>query len=244
LSHFIDGLTASMNKPLDVLPRPELTEPEASFSRMEIDAVSPLYMPPEVIVIGASTGGPQALDILLQGMAPFIGDVHVFVVLHTLAELMPAVTHHLSNLTSLQVEMAAHHAEAKKGTVYFAPGDRHLGFSNESSHIDMILSDAAPENFCRPSVDFLFRSAAECFGPGVLGIILSGMGSDGLAGSRAIAEAGGSVIVQDKASSVVWGMPGSVAHKALASAILPVNMIAPTLEGLLHPTIGGSRHGI
>ncbi len=195
---------------------------------------------PEVIVIGASTGGPQALDILLQGLAYFIKDVHVFVVLHTLSDLMTAVIQHVAHLTSLPVEMARHRVAVKNGTVYFAPGDRHLGLSNKGAYIEPILSDAEPENFCRPSVDFLFRSAAEAFGPQVLGIVLSGMGSDGAAGSRAIVDAGGCVIVQDKASSVVWGMPGSVAHKHLAAAILPVDMIASTVGSLLHSrTIGG-----
>ena len=195
---------------------------------------------PEVIVIGASTGGPQALDVLLQGLAIFIKNVHVFVVLHTLSDLMSAVIQHVAHLTSLPVEMARDRAVAKSGAVYFAPGDRHLGVSNKGTYIETTLSDAEPENFCRPSVDFLFRSAALAFGPQVLGIVLSGMGSDGAAGSRAIVEAGGSVIVQDKASSVVWGMPGSVAHEHLAAAILPVDMIASTVGSLLYSrTIGG-----
>ncbi len=200
---------------------------------------------PDVIVIGASTGGPQALEIVLHGLAFFVKDVHVFVVLHTLNDLMNTVIQHIAHLTSLPVETACDHAAAKKGMVYFAPGDRHLGISSKDGHVETILSDANPENFCRPSVDFLFRSAAEAVGSQVLGIVLSGMGSDGAAGSRAIVNAGGNVIVQDQASSVVWGMPGSVAHKDLASAILPVDMIASTVGALLYSrTIGGLGNGL
>ena len=94
--------------------------------------------------------------------------------------------------------------------------------------------DSLPENFCKPSVDVLFRSAAQAYGLAALGLILTGMGADGLAGSRAIVEAGGSVIAQDEASSVVWGMPGAVARAGLASAILPLPKIAAVIAGLLN----------
>lgn len=93
--------------------------------------------------------------------------------------------------------------------------------------------DSPPENFCKPSVDVLFRSAAAAYGPSALGLVLTGMGSDGLAGSRAIVAAGGSLIAQDEASSVVWGMPGAVVQAGLASAVLPLARIAVTISGLL-----------
>jgi two-component system chemotaxis response regulator CheB len=240
---FIGELISPMNTPSNVLLQAGQAKP--STPRMDPEASFSFCKPPEAIVIGASTGGPQALAILLQGLAPFIKDVYVFVVLHTLTELMSTITHHLANQTSLQIQMGCHLVESKKGIVYFAPGDHHLGFVDKCTHIETMLSEAAPENFCRPSVDFLFRSAARCFGPRVLGIVLSGTGSDGLAGSNAIVREGGNVIVQDKASSVAWGMPGAVANKQLASAILPVNMIAPAIHALISPAaIGGLRDGL
>ncbi len=162
-----------------------------------------------------------------------------------MAELAEATVNHVANLTSLRVAVAAHGQAAEKGTVYFSPGDCHLGLSNDGNHITTLLSAAAPENFCRPSVDFLFRSAAQGFGAEVLGVVLSGMGSDGLAGSRTIVKAGGTVIVQDEASSVVWGMPGSVADEDLASAILPINRIAAAIESALRSKlVGGFVDGL
>ena len=94
-------------------------------------------------------------------------------------------------------------------------------------------ADGPPENFCKPAVDVLFRSAAQTFGAGALGLVLTGMGSDGLVGSRAIANAGGAIIAQDEASSVVWGMPGAISGAGLASAILPLPRIAPVISGLM-----------
>jgi two-component system chemotaxis response regulator CheB len=94
------------------------------------------------------------------------------------------------------------------------------------------LGDGPPVNFCRPAVDPLFASAAEVWGPKVLGLVLTGMGSDGLRGAQAIAAAGGAILAQDEASSVVWGMPGQVAHAGLCSGVLPLNEIAPRLVRL------------
>ena len=102
------------------------------------------------------------------------------------------------------------------------------------SSLAICHKDSQPENFCKPSVDVLFRSTAAVYGPSTLGLILTGMGTDGLAGSRAIAAAGGSLIAQDESSSVVWGMPGAVAHAGLASAVLPLNRIAATVGDLLN----------
>ncbi len=234
-----------MNKPTRAFTPGSLAKPAAYPSPEAVKRSLAPRKPPAVIVIGASTGGPQALDVMLRGMRSYIDQVHVFVVLHTLAELAEATVHHVANAIALRVETATHGSLAEKGIIYFAPGDYHLGLSKADRRIRMSLSAAAPENFCRPSVDFLFRSAAQNFGAGVLGIVLSGMGSDGLAGSRDIVNAGGAVIVQDEASSVVWGMPGSVADEDLASAILPVNLIAPAIEASLRAKpAGGFADGL
>jgi two-component system chemotaxis response regulator CheB len=106
-----------------------------------------------------------------------------------------------------------------------APGNYHLALKREAAGVRVLLHQGPLENSCRPAVDVLFRSAAEVYGPGVLGVVLTGMGQDGLRGSQAIVEAGGQIIAQDEASSVVWGMPGAVAKAGLAGQILPLNQI-------------------
>jgi two-component system chemotaxis response regulator CheB len=184
-------------------------------------------------VIGASTGGPQALAVLLQGMAPILPHVPVFVVLHIPPEFTSVIAGHIQKLTDVPAHAARQGEQVAKGHIYFSPGNLHLGVARTGESAVIVLSDKAPENFCRPAVDFLFRSAAHTFGPQALGIILTGMGSDGLIGSRAIIEAGGKVLVQDEASSIVWGMPGSVANEELATAILPIEAIAGAACGLV-----------
>jgi two-component system chemotaxis response regulator CheB len=132
----------------------------------------------------------------------------------------------LDKVCALTVCEADAGAVASPGSVYLARGGQHLEVvrtSDGSFRLD--LSDAPPENFCRPAVDVLFRSAAAAAGAGVLGCVLTGMGHDGLAGAKAIVAAGGQVIVQDEQSSVVWGMPGIVARSGLASAVLPLDQI-------------------
>jgi two-component system chemotaxis response regulator CheB len=117
------------------------------------------------------------------------------------------------------------------GKVYLAPGDLHLEIAAVGSRSKYCssLTKAAPENFCRPSVDVLFRSAARTYGASVLGVVLTGMGSDGRAGAQKIVEAGGNVIVQDRDTSVVWGMPGAVAAGGLADEVLPLDLIASAI---------------
>jgi two-component system chemotaxis response regulator CheB len=190
---------------------------------------------PRVIVIGASTGGPQALSIVLKGLVPAIAHVPVFIVLHIPPEFTEVIASHIERVTALPTHAAQQGEEILKGHIYISPGNVHLGISRFADHYVIALSDDPPENFCRPSVDVLFRSAAKAYGEQVIGIVLTGMGSDGLAGSRAIVAAGGMIIAQDAASSTVWGMPRSVVSEQLAHAVLPVDVIGPTVCGLLLP---------
>jgi len=114
-------------------------------------------------------------------------------------------------------------------SVILAPGGRHLELAGTAAAPRIRLTDAAPENSCRPAADVLFRSAVRLWGAGTLGIVLTGMGRDGLAGSRGIVEAGGSVIAQDEFTSVIWGMPGEVVRAGLADAVLPLGQIGPEI---------------
>ena len=197
---------------------------------------------PRLLVVGASTGGPQALAAVLAELAPSLGSVPVLIVLHLPADFTRLVTSNIEKVTKLPTRAARQGEPALPGHIYFAPGDMHLRIVKIGETPILCHTDGPPENFCKPAVDILFKSAAQSFGPGALGLVLTGMGVDGLAGSRGIVEAGGAVIVQDEASSVVWGMPGAVANAGLASAILPLDRMAGAVSGLLRGVVpGGAR---
>lgn len=185
------------------------------------------------IVIGASTGGLQALPIVLNGLRTEIQHVPVLLVLHIPFEFTDMIAGHIAKATALPIRTARHGEEVGNGHVYVSPGNLHLAVARVGRLAITVLSDAPPENFCKPSVDVLFRTAAHAYGAETIGIVLTGMGSDGLSGSRAIVEAGGVVIAQDAASSTVWGMPRSVAEQGLAHAVLALESIGPAVCRLL-----------
>ena len=195
---------------------------------------------PLAIAIGCSTGGPQALAALV-GALTRPPPVPVLVVQHMPAGFTALLADHLNRLGRLPCTEAREGEALLPGRLYLAPGDRHLlvraaprgtnGGANGEAEGAMIahLSDGAAENFCRPAVDPLLRSLLACCGGRVATAILTGMGQDGLAGCRALAAAGATVIAQDEASSVVWGMPGAVARAGLAAALAPPEDIAARL---------------
>ncbi len=187
---------------------------------------------PRALFIGASTGGPQALALVLENLAPCLANIPVFVVLHVPADFTSLVTGNIARVTKLETRAAQHGEQVKPGRIYFAPGNIHMRVLRMGETPVIVHSDGPPENFCKPAVDVLFRSAAQSFGAGALAVVLTGMGSDGCAGARAIVEAGGAVIAQDEATSVVWGMPGSVANAGLAAAVLPLDRIGPAIADL------------
>jgi two-component system chemotaxis response regulator CheB len=206
----------------------ESSKPENSFPIRCFSACAPT-----AIVIGASTGGPQALSALLTGLNPHLDGVTIFIVLHTPIDFTSVVAGQIERSTGRSTIVAGNGQLPHPGNIYFAAGGIHMSLLRLGSSVIMRHQDSAPENFCKPSVDVLFRSAATVYGSSVLAIVLTGMGSDGLAGSRELVAAGGSVIAQDEASSVVWGMPGAVAQAGLASAVLPIAGITATVSGLL-----------
>ncbi|WP_372594546.1 chemotaxis response regulator protein-glutamate methylesterase [Actinotalea sp.] len=190
---------------------------------------------PRVVVLGSSTGGPEALSRVVTGLtAPL--PVPLVVVQH----MPPVFTHQLAarldRIGPSRVVEATGGEELEAGTVYVAPGGRHLELVACARGARIRVHDGPPVNFCRPAVDVLFRSAAQVLGREVLGVVLTGMGSDGRSGSEAIASAGGTVLVQDEESSVVWGMPGSVAMAGLAHQILPIDEIAGAIARSVAPT--------
>jgi two-component system chemotaxis response regulator CheB len=193
---------------------------------------------PAVLVIGVSTGGPAALDRVLPTL-PASFPLPVVIVQHMPEVFTSLLAERLNGRCSLQVREAKEGDAVCPGIISIARGNWHLELlawarAAVSSAVrprpTLHLSQGPLENHCRPAVDVLFRSAVEIYGSGVLGVVLTGMGSDGLIGCRMIRECGGSVLAQDQATSTVWGMPGAVANAGLAHKVLPLDMIGPEIR--------------
>ena len=183
---------------------------------------------PVVLVIGVSTGGPAALDVLLPAL-PGDFPLPVLIVQHMPEVFTGLFAERLNGRCRLRVREGSQGDAVRAGTVFIARGNWHmevLAASRAGSGPTLHLSQGPLENHCRPSADVLFRSAAGVYGAGVLAVVLTGMGSDGMLGCRAIREQGGSVLAQDQASSTVWGMPGAVANAGLANRIVPLGAMA------------------
>lgn len=178
----------------------------------------------EGVVIAVSTGGPSALAEVLPAFVPE-ARVPIVVVQHMPAFFTKALAERLQKVSGLPVREAVEGESLTPGVVLVAPGGRHVELVGDSAQAHVRLTDDPPENSCRPAADVLFRSAVRLWGAGTLGVVLTGMGRDGLAGSRAIVAAGGGVIAQDEFSSVVWGMPGEVVRAGLADAVLPLSQV-------------------
>jgi two-component system, chemotaxis family, protein-glutamate methylesterase/glutaminase len=212
------GKRASGNAPRSV-SRPQFQLRSASPRRSRI------------IAIGSSTGGPQALLTLL-GALPASIQCPIVIAQHMPATFTAVLAQHIARGSGRICSEAVDGMEIKPGTICLAPGDYHLQVTRESNRCIARLSQTPPENFCRPSVDPLFRSVAQHFGAESIAIVLTGMGSDGCAGARVLAAIGAPVLAQDEASSVVWGMPGAVANAGICSAVLPLTRIAGHLATL------------
>jgi two-component system chemotaxis response regulator CheB len=197
-------------------------------------AVSPVR--PRVVAIGASTGGPQALGVLLRGLGEVGAAVPILIVQHMPEVFTTVFAEQLRAQTGLAVAEAVDGEPLRPGRVYLAPGGYHLGLAGAESGAVLRLDPGPPVHHCRPAVDVLFADVARVFGPAALAIVLTGMGSDGTAGAKALVEAGSHVIVQDEATSVVWGMPGSIAKAGLARQILPLEALAGAVKAAIGPS--------
>lgn len=183
---------------------------------------------PEVVVIGVSTGGPNALATLLP-MLPHDFPLPILIVQHIPSEFVELLAQRLSLRANLPVQEAREGERVSPGRILIAPGGHHLALRRHGAGVSVAITDQAKENSCRPSVDVLFRNAVQAYGGGVLGVIMTGMGSDGTRGAIAINQAGGVVLVQDKPSSVVWGMPGSAVDAGVVNEVLPLSQLAPAI---------------
>ena len=202
--------------------------PKGDRHRAEISLRPFSPVPPRVLLIGASTGGPQALIGMMPKMQAVMDRAPILITQHMPPTFTIILAENLSRVCDRPVHEAVNGEPVLAGAVYLAPGGRHMRVVKNNGAALIHLDDGLPINFCKPAVDPLFSSAAEVWGGQSLALIMTGMGSDGMRGAGDIVAAGGSVIAQDEATSVIWGMPGSAAEAGLCSAVLPLDQIAPT----------------
>jgi two-component system, chemotaxis family, protein-glutamate methylesterase/glutaminase len=187
---------------------------------------------PRALLIGSSTGGPQALMALVTELGAVIDRFPVLITQHMPPTFTTILAEHLARSSHRPAREAVDGEIVKAGQIYLAPGGRHMRVVRHGAEVAIALDDGAPVNFCKPAVDPMFTSAIDVWQGGIMAVVLTGMGSDGTRGGKEIVAAGGSVIAQDEATSVVWGMPGAAAHAGICAAVLPLNQIAPKLVRL------------
>lgn len=198
----------------------------------DINLLKKDYVSPEVLAIGSSTGGPQALSVFLEKLSGLKINYPIFITQHMPPTFTKFLADNISKITGINCLEATDGEEVVPGKIYLAPGDFHMTFSRDGLKVFIKLNQDAPENFCRPAVDVMLRSLVDVYNNKVLTVILTGMGQDGLEGAKSVVGAGGRVIAQDKATSVVWGMPGAVAKAGICSGVYPLNDIADEVINL------------
>jgi len=181
-----------------------------------------------LVIIGASTGGPKAILSILRDV-PADVQAAFLVVQHMPKGFTLSFAERISWETGIKAKEAEENDFLSTGRVLVAPAGYHMELEQQENRVRIVLSQEPPVNYVRPSIDVTMRSAAEIFGKDIIGVILTGMGKDGLDGARRIKEAGGKIIIQDEESSVVWGMPGSVSRAGVADGTYPLSKIADVL---------------
>ena len=217
--------------PMPVRPREPLLRP-APLAQPQLLRRPFSTQAPRALLIGSSTGGPQALMTLVTELGAVIDRFPVLITQHMPPTFTTILAEHLARSSRRPVHEAIDGELVKAGQIYLAPGGRHMRVVRHGTEAAIALDDGPPVNFCKPAVDPLFSSAIDCWQGGIMAVVLTGMGSDGMRGGKEIVAAGGSVIAQDEASSVVWGMPGAAANAGICAAVLPLNQIAPKLVRL------------
>ncbi len=202
---------------------PQTIAPPTPLAKKQVD----------IVAIGVSTGGPNALAVLLSQL-PAEFSVPIVIVQHMPPMFTQLLAQRLASKCKIPVQEAFPGAVLEPGYAWIAPGDFHMIVERHGTGGQIATNQEPPENSCRPSVDVLFRSVAQVYGARTLAVVLTGMGGDGLHGCKCIREAGGQILVQDKASSVVWGMPGFVANAGLADQILPLDQMADEIINQIH----------
>jgi two-component system chemotaxis response regulator CheB len=221
-------LAPALDRPREPLPRPAM----APIAQPQLMRRAFSTQMPRVLLIGSSTGGPQALMSLVSELGPVIDRVPVLITQHMPPTFTTILAEHLARSSHRPAREAVDGEIVKPGRIYLAQGGRHMCVVRHGADAAIALGDGPPVNFCKPAVDPLFASAIEVWQGGILAVVLTGMGSDGMRGGKEIVAAGGSVIAQDEATSVVWGMPGAAANAGICAAVLPLDQIAPKLVRL------------
>lgn len=225
-AELIPKIRAHGPQPANSAARPfTLTPEQMAQLPFSVSAPRPATSRVEVVAIGTSTGGPNALGDLVPLLPPNF-PVPVVIVQHMPPIFTKFLADRLSSKSQITVVEASNHEELLPGNAYIAPGDFHMMVERSKDGVRIRTQQEQPENSCRPAVDVLFRSVAEVYRGDALAVIMTGMGQDGLRGCGRIREAGGQILAQDEATSVVWGMPGYVANAGLADGVLPLGLIA------------------
>lgn len=214
------------------IPRPPAWTPSAPSGRTPAP-----QRRVDVVAIGSSTGGPTVLDTIFRALPKDLS-APILIVQHMPPVFTRSLADRLTRISGYQVEEARDGAVPKAGTAWVAPGGSHLVCARQGTSVVLKTNEDPPENSCRPSVDVLFRSVAAVYGPHALGVVLTGMGQDGAAGARRMADEGATILAQDETSSVVWGMPGAVVAAGAASHVLPADEIAGAIERIVRDAEG------
>jgi two-component system chemotaxis response regulator CheB len=225
--HLAPAPSSAVERLRGLSPRPAAAPAPVALARRAFGLQAP-----RVLLIGSSTGGPQALMSLVTELGSVIDRFPVLITQHMPPTFTTILAEHLARASRRPAHEAVDAEIIKAGQIYLAPGGRHMRVVKHGLDAQIALDDGPAVNFCKPAVDPLFMSAIDVWQGAIMSVILTGMGSDGMRGGKEIVAAGGSVIAQDEATSVVWGMPGSAANAGICAAILPLNQIAPKLVRL------------
>ena len=228
LAHLPAKTTSAARKEQPPAVQPTQKGKSSESDRAEVEPM-PSVAPTTVLAIASSTGGPQALIELFQQFKGRALRTPIFITQHMPANFTMILADHLSKAMGGDCHEARDGEVVEVGKVYIAPGDFHMTVHRDGTQVIIKLDQNPPENFCRPSADPMLRSLSKVYGKGLLCAVLTGIGADGMRGAAEVVAAGGTVIAQDEATSVVYGMPKAIAEANLASAILPLPQIAPYL---------------
>jgi two-component system chemotaxis response regulator CheB len=248
--YFTKPSSSGLEASLEVIRTQLIPEIKAICAQIQIVEQGPMAAPPralaplaatarlktavEVLAVGASTGGPNALAEIFP-MLPADCAVPIVIVQHMPPMFTKLLAERLNAQSSIKVQEGVSGTVVQPGHAYIAPGDHHMIVVRDGTQQRLFIHQEPPENSCRPAVDPLFRSVAQAYGANALAVILTGMGQDGLHGCQVLREAGAQILVQDEATSVVWGMPGAVARAGLADRILPLSLIASEIVQRVRP---------
>jgi two-component system chemotaxis response regulator CheB len=236
-AQLIEKITSLCAKKISATPTssiPAKSSPSILSGPFTLRPAPMLFQKADILAIGSSTGGLQALFNVLVPLKDRL-NIPVVITQHMPASFTQMLAMHIAQKTNIPTHEAAENMLIEPGHIYVAPGDFHLELIRDGQSVRAHLSNAPPENFCRPSVDPMFRSILKSYSKNIIAVILTGMGSDGLEGSRLIVESGHNniLIAQDEATSTVWGMPGAVAKAGLCHAVLPLDNIGPKILGYM-----------